>query len=293
MPLGGLLAETIAADAGFEFHRPGVLTKGDVELYTSLRSHVSADKVAGYTAAGPRLAAAITSSASVDDALYLLSEYPEAVELGEICIVHSILRAEHNSTLRVWPDTGRMKPDAGKDGWIEQMFSMAIANCKLSKVQDSFKNVTFINFNYDRCLEHYLYWSLQRIGVPEEDAKGIIASLSIIRPYGTLGSILPGKPDTLSFGNAAPFNGIKSHNRIRTFTEDTRHRVRAVFGLIPLLSASGAMWGTRLPSASRVGLIFNRPSAARDRSGAAPSTRSCIAVARRDRPPYGRPRIAG
>jgi hypothetical protein len=219
MPLGGRLAETIAADVGFEFDRLSVLKKGDVELYQGLRSRFSAEKARSYLAAGPSLAAAISSSASVDDALYLLSEYPEAVELGKICIIRSILRAEHNSTLKLSRETGRLGPDAGKDGWIEQMFSMAIANCKLSKLENAFLNITFINFNYDRCLEHYLYWSLQRIGVPEKDANGIVASLSIIRPYGTLGSILPSMPDLLSFGNPNPFGGFGVQNRIRTFIE--------------------------------------------------------------------------
>jgi hypothetical protein len=74
-----------------------------------------------------------------------------------------------------------MRDDAGRDGWIEQLFSIAIANHKLSELQNAFNNVTFVNFNYDRCIEQYLFWSLQRIGVPQADAVDIVGRLSIIR----------------------------------------------------------------------------------------------------------------
>jgi hypothetical protein len=54
MPLGGTLAKTIAADAGLEFDR-SILTKGDADLYQTLRSQLSADKANKCIAAGPRL----------------------------------------------------------------------------------------------------------------------------------------------------------------------------------------------------------------------------------------------
>jgi hypothetical protein len=79
-------------------------------------------------------------------------------------------------------------------------------------------NLTFINFNYDRCLEHYLFWSLVRLGVREIDASQIINDLAIIRPYGTIGSILPNDRSRVSFGASQidPFGII---DRIRTHTE--------------------------------------------------------------------------
>jgi hypothetical protein len=218
MPLGGTLAAAIAADANFYFER-SALTRGDAGLLELLRSKCDRDTADRYFEAGRRLAAAISSCVSVDDALYLLSEFPEAVQLGKICIVRSILQAEHNSTLKLWPETGQMRPDAGRDGWIEQMFSMAITNYKLGELQHAFDNVTFINFNYDRCLAHYVYWSLQRVGLTEEDAKTIVGGLSIIRPYGTLGSILPGARDWLRFGATAHLDVFNTMNRIRTYTE--------------------------------------------------------------------------
>src|SRR5712692_8126646 len=133
LPLGGALAATIAADVNFTFER-AALASGDASLYELLSA--THDRQT-YVAAGRRLAAVISSSVSVDDALYQLSESPEAVELGKICVVRSVLLAEKRSALQLWPGTGRMRDDAGRDGWIEQLFSIAIANHKLSELQNA------------------------------------------------------------------------------------------------------------------------------------------------------------
>jgi hypothetical protein len=129
LPLGGALATKIAADVNFALER-SALASGDPSLYELLSATRDCLK---YVAAGRRLAAVLSSSVSVDDALYQLNEFPEAVELGKICIIRSILLAENRSSLQLWPGTGRMRADAGRDGWIEQLFSMAIANHRFSE----------------------------------------------------------------------------------------------------------------------------------------------------------------
>jgi hypothetical protein len=223
LPLGGQLASTIANDTDFQFERfANRPTRGDAELFDSvIYSRFSDDraKLDLYTAAGHKLSAAIGSTISVDDALFQLSEYPEAVQLGKLCIMRSILQGERNSDLKIQPDMGRPKPDAGRNGWIEQIFSMAISGFKLSEIKHAFKRITFINFNYDRCIEHYLFWSLQRLGLSGDDASETIQNLNIIRPYGSLGSILPGTPAFLQFGSPPHPNLFDMVSRIRTFTE--------------------------------------------------------------------------
>jgi len=130
-----------------------------------------------------------------------------------------ILAAEGNSTLKIDPNFGQPSHSAGRDGWIEQVFSMAITGLKLRQMTQAFENVAFINFNYDRCIEHYLFWSFQRIGLPANDAAEMVQNLNMVRPYGSLGSILSGSKNYLQFGAGRipePFSVIE---RIRTFTE--------------------------------------------------------------------------
>jgi hypothetical protein len=227
LPLGGHLASGIANDTNFHFERyVNRPSQGDADLFDEvIYSKFSHDreKLDRYTDAGHKLSAALGSTISIDDALYQLSDYPEAVQLGKICIVRSILKAERNSTLKV-EAIGQLPPGAGKDGWVEQIFSMAITGYKLSEITHAFKRITFINFNYDRCIEHYLFWSLQRLGLSSDDASETIQNLNILRPYGTLGSIVPGTPSFLKFGAPPPSDPFSMISRIRTFTEsDTLH----------------------------------------------------------------------
>lgn len=223
LPLGGPLAESIAEATNFYwsdgYGRP---SRGDADLFQSMMHKFTQDREAinRYTTAGQRLSAAISSAASVDDALYQLSDYPEAVQLGKVCIIRAILKAEGSCTLKISPEIGRPQPDAGRNGWIEQIFSMAITGLKESELERAFENVTFVNFNYDRCIEHYLFWAFQRIGLPEQRATNIVKALEFIRPYGTLGSILPHTPSFLQFGaDRARLNPFAMTDRIRTFTE--------------------------------------------------------------------------
>ena len=134
--------------------------------------------------------------------------------------MRSILKAERESSLKFEVAHGEPSPDVGKDGWIEQILRMAITGVKHSEIKHAFKNITFINFNYDRCTEQYLFWSLHRLGLSTEDASETIETLNVIRPYGTLGSILPRTPTFLKSGAAPPADPFDSITRIRTFTEN-------------------------------------------------------------------------
>jgi hypothetical protein len=223
LPLGGQLASGIANDTNFRFeHVVNRPVQGDADLFdTVIYRKFSHDRkmLDRYTDAGHKLSAALGSTVSVDDALYQLSDYPEAVQLGKICIMRSILKAERDSPLKNQTMLGQPSPDAGKDGWIEQIFSMAITGLKLSEIKHAFNRITFINFNYDRCIEHYLFWSLQRVGLSSDDASETIKNLNIIRPYGTLGSVVHGTPTFLMFGAPPPADLFGAIGRIRTFTE--------------------------------------------------------------------------
>jgi hypothetical protein len=218
LPLGGQLASTIAKDV----ENIDESTNGDTNLYNTLSSIYGHESIPKYVAAGRELAKILPSSVSIDAALNHLSDYPEAVDLGKICIIREILAAERRCPLH-------LRPETRNDGWIEELFSMAIDGPKRADLPGAFGKVTIINFNYDRRLEHYLYWSLQRIGLSVQEATAIVSKLSIIRPYGTIGSILPEAPDFVQFGAAAErVNVPHAIKRIRTYTESPLHDPKTI-----------------------------------------------------------------
>jgi hypothetical protein len=238
MPLGAQLAADVAKAARFHFeHFNPTPTSGDQDLYRILHNrffHLGKPALDRFTIAGNALSSALSSAVSVDDALYQLSENQEAVTLEKICIFRSILSAESACSMAFSQETGRINETAGRDGWIEQIFSMAITGLKKSELTRAFENVHFINFNYDRCVEHYLFWSFQRIGVDVQDARSIIENLKMIRPYGSLGPVLDATPGHITFGYRNHIDPFDHIDRIRTYTEsaihDTEELVNALHG---------------------------------------------------------------
>lgn len=59
------------------------------------------------------------------------------------------------------------------------------------ELEDIFRNISFIFFNYDRCIEFYLWIALQDYFniTSQEAAKLVQTKLKIIHPYGSLGPI--------------------------------------------------------------------------------------------------------
>jgi hypothetical protein len=91
--------------------------------------------------------------------------------------------------------------------------------------------VKFIVFNYDRCIEHFLYHALQAYyGLNEGNATSVLERLTFYHPYGSVGP-LPWmhQPRAVAYGeevNADQF--LESASQIETFTEGTDPESSAV-----------------------------------------------------------------
>jgi hypothetical protein len=140
-------------------------------------------------------------------------------------IVKEILRAERQSRLfdKADPDVTPLRPY--NDVWATYFLRMAVASTKKDDICESFSNVTIINFNYDRTVEHFLYSELQRnLGIDKDNTKRTISGLRIIRPYGSVGALPWQSESGVLFGEAV--DDVDSGDRIselsksiRTFTE--------------------------------------------------------------------------
>jgi hypothetical protein len=85
-------------------------------------------------------------------------------------------------------------------------------NVPKENVQTILENVSFIVFNYDRCLEFFLVHALRRLyQITEQQAQSIVDDLHIVHPYGAV-------PRNIPFGNTgANFAQVVDH--IKTYTE--------------------------------------------------------------------------
>ncbi|MGY4257374.1 hypothetical protein ACVI1L_004442 [Bradyrhizobium sp. USDA 4516] len=220
MPLGSELARAISSSLDFKFQR-GTMLSGDRDLLDHIRRHVggTTEEVNEYLVAATMLARAIPSFVSVDEAIHFVSSFPKAVEIGKVAILHHILMAERECTLQIDRNTGRIL-QLPQIGWLPQFFSQLVARVRREEMAAAFNNVTFINFNYDRLIEQYLYWALQeRTSLSAGDAEAIVANLNMLRPYGSIGQFDPDFGNEFGFGTTAFFDPFRRLSSLGTYTE--------------------------------------------------------------------------
>jgi hypothetical protein len=169
--------------------------------------------------AGSDLAKTITTFPSIDEALHWWRARTEIVELGKIAVAHYILDAERRCSMAPQDDQINVANYWGT--WLGSFMSMALSALERGEAPKAFEQVTIINFNYDRTIEHFLYWALQqRAGVGPEQAAECVARLKIIRPYGSIGKLAWQDREGVPFGGHSHLKQASAVvGNIRTFTE--------------------------------------------------------------------------
>lgn len=143
--------------------------------------------------------------------------------VGKIAIVRSILEAEHRSKMYHSQTTQSSYPFSNLENtWYERLWHVITNNISKAEVNHLFDNVTFIVFNYDRCLEHYLYHSIRNYyNVDEMTAMTLMSKLKIFHPYGTVGNLEWQGGAVISFGsdNYNSSTLITLSQQIKTYTQ--------------------------------------------------------------------------
>lgn len=147
---------------------------------------------------------------------------------GKLAIVRAILEAERESKLYVDRTRGiDSKPnfDSLEGTWFNEFMKLLVTGCNIKKLPTRLSSIGFVVFNYDRCIEHFLYHSLQNcFGIKDSDAVSLVQSIGIYHPYGTVGNLpwYKGGNHNINFGNEPKASElIKSAKLIKTFTEGT------------------------------------------------------------------------
>lgn len=176
-----------------------------------------------YHAACNQIVAGMLTAKSIDE--YIDRRNDKLIEqCSKVAIVHSILNQEKSNDFRyekgVVNDTINFK-NVSKT-WFPEFMSLVTQNCRKRDLKERFKQIKFIVFNYDRCVELYLLHSLKNdYVIGEGEAAEILESLDIIHPYGVVGA-LPWRGE----GKVVGFGEINLDDRlpelaegIQTFTE--------------------------------------------------------------------------
>lgn len=161
--------------------------------------------------------------------------------VGKILIAHALLTAEGKSSLSFQGnDRDRTKIFSQSSNnqhttetWLGQLFWLLVEQRSFDEFLKAIDNITFISFNYDRCIEQFLlhaawsYFKLERTDVIELQKR-----LKVVRPYGGLGLLTPSSDRFLGFGSVDS-DLLKVSKGIRTFTEGVeestlRNQIRSI-----------------------------------------------------------------
>ena len=217
LPLGKDLMTRVEASLRFGER----ITDNARELRDLMRRTYGAEWEA-HKAAARKLVQAMSMFPSMDEALHYFSADEKCLKVGKAAIVNSIIGAEAECRLNFEGRLGR--PDLAKahDTWLPEFLSMAASGVTKEEMPHIFRNIIFINFNYDRVLEHYFFWALQQYALlSPEQATDIINRMQVIRPYGTVGIHWGGDGGGLKFGRQGSLDEslFQAAGEIRTFTE--------------------------------------------------------------------------
>jgi hypothetical protein len=208
--------------------------RGDRHIWDALdhfeRTRFIDLNLARYVAAGERIARGMPQAPSIDSFMASNAADKEVDLIGRLAIVRAILVAEAACPLHIKKNpAGPAVIDFGSvaSTWLNRFWHRLANGCVVDDLAAKFRKCTLVIFNYDRCVEQFLYHAIQNYyNVKPEVAQSIMGNLAIYHPYGTVGR-LPWQPNqglTVKFGqdqiNPNDLLHLAQQN-IKTITEQT------------------------------------------------------------------------
>ncbi len=218
LPIGSELKKSIANTLTFTNENThGVPDTGDRII---IRTFLLNNEYLPLFKASEVIRRAMPQAPSIDNFLDIRSNDELIVFCGKLAIVRTILEAEGQSRL----SGENIDFDKNEDTWFNSFFQQLTENCKSEGLKERLKSIALIIFNYDRCIEHYLYHAIQNYySLSSEETVSLLKCLDIFHPYGVVG-LLPWQTssNSIQFGaTPKPEQLIKLSQRIKTFTEGT------------------------------------------------------------------------
>lgn len=232
LPTGAELKSKITSLLDMRFDSFGSnLKSGSYEIVEALRKKVmlpdrSRGDINPYLRGAWHIRDALPQAISIDNFIDAHKEDEKISLCGKLGIVKAILDAEGNSLLSV--DNQRADSTIEfkriNQTWYIPFFQQLTENCGKDNLLERLKNVTLIIFNYDRCIEHFIFHALKNYyNIPDKAAAELVQAINIYHPYGQVGT-LPwmGHNKSIQFGSTPDSEQLLDiASRIKTFTEGT------------------------------------------------------------------------
>jgi hypothetical protein len=205
----------------------GRLVMEDDELREAFMLLAGQASLSQWLEASRRVSAGMAIAPSIDNYLHTHSDNPLFARCGKLAITSKILAAERKSP--IWAAHGK-NPDLSNEklqsSWLPRFAWQLVVDVSKQDAHNVFGKLHFVIFNYDRCVEQYLYLGLQAYyDLTGPEAAKILNQVGFYHPYGTVGAL----PWQVKEGPVADFGAapdaaelIKLSDGIRTFTESVQ-----------------------------------------------------------------------
>lgn len=229
LPVGSELKQKIASllDIRFDFHQQ---KSGDYQIRSALESAVRQPDgqrdINPHLHAAWRIRDAMPQAISIDNFIDN-HQGDEKIELcGKLAIVKSILDAEKGSKIYVDPSNNRngINYTSTETCWLNPFTRLLTENCRADQLEERLKSVAFVIFNYDRCIEHYLYFALHNYyKLSETRVAELLNAVHFYHPYGSVGTLpWQHQKNVAAYGEELrPNSLLENAKQIKTFTEGT------------------------------------------------------------------------
>lgn len=196
LPTGAELKNDIAKISDIRFDDFGSkLISGDYRLVETLRRLALSKNplnrnISEYLHVAWRIRDNMPLAPSIDNFLDTHRHDSKLIEFGKIAIAKAIIEAEANSRLHVKTDTAspRLDLESVQYTWLAQFFSILVAQRNFPDFIEALKSITFVSFNYDRCLHQFFTFAARDyFNLDNEKVSEVLQSLKILYPYGSVG----------------------------------------------------------------------------------------------------------
>lgn len=224
MPIGSQLAERIERQLSQEFAGDTSAAKGPIASALSVPPGGMTTKL---FEAARAVRSGLIHQASIDNLLHEWSQdSPEMVLVGKLAIAYLIFKAEEGSALGSFKGNELEKAFSAigqlRNSWPGYLMqNLKRETTRRRDVADVFSDIGFVVFNYDRCLEQYLFWAFRSAGLSKDAAVEALSGIPVLHAYGTLGQLpfMAGAEEHVPFGASSTYLK-KAAEGIKTYTEE-------------------------------------------------------------------------
>jgi hypothetical protein len=233
LPIGSELITQISKSLNFktdDYHIS--IGEGDERIYSALiqlanqsnSSNSNNTNLIPYMQASRHIVDAMPLAPSIDNFINSHQSNQLIAVCGKLAIASCILKAESKSSLYINLSNtyNKIKIQNAAPTWFSAFFKALTTDCRITDLNERLSKVLIISFNYDRCIEHYLFHTLQiYYGINREEAAAALTHLEIFHPYGTVGKLpWQSQIDGIDFGATPhPLQLIAVSKQLQTFTE--------------------------------------------------------------------------